>query len=157
MEVLPFLKCATFTNKIGYYYRVRCDSLTTGIDQSRLDSMYPAFEKLYVKFSSATYMPYRDIFETQTFVRIILGGVMRVSFQNPQSSRDNIKYAISYMDRVMPTWRKNKYLCLGKHRSKSKKHLAVKLSAVLIRNNLYGLLLFGYKFILTISGKDIRL
>lgn len=157
MEVLPFLERAAFTNKVGYYYRVRRDSLTTGIDQNRLDSMYPAYWDLFRKYKSQEYLPYLEIFQTQAFIRLVLGGVMRVAFNDFSSSRMNIKRALDFLDEASITWRENKYLSFGKERSKTHKQFAIKICSYLIRHNMYWIVFDAYRFYIMISNKEVRL
>jgi len=109
-DILPNIKKIALTNEPKYHYRIREDSLSGAITQDRLDSMYEEFEKMYPAFKTEKYLPYKDMFETQVFIRTACGGVSRVAFSNMKGAPRNIRYAYRYLNRVMPDWRSNKYL-----------------------------------------------
>ena len=155
-EALPDLKRVKFTNNALYHYRVRSDSLTGELSDDKYESMHEHFAKLLPKFSTGKHAPYREMFECQVFIRGSVGGVTRLAFTDMSRAFSLVRGELKWLDSAMPTWRKNKYLSFGKWKSRTKKQLALKLSAQLYKCHAFILFIFAYYLVSNILKKEVR-
>lgn len=157
MEILPRLKTVVYTNKVGYCYRLRNDSLTGAFGEEVCKSMREGFAEIAELYRRSEYVSYLDVLETQVFIRCLVGGVCRASFQDRKQMRKNIWEAYSYMNTTFPTWKRNTYLSFGKRRCRNKKELALKLCAYMHRTHTFGIFVCAYYIMLRIVKKDVRM
>lgn len=156
-EILPNIKSIKFTNRVEYHYRIRRTSLSGKISQEICDSMYDEFEKMLPLFETKEYLPFKELFESQIFIRSACGGVCRLSFANMKLAGKHVRFAYEYLNRVIPNWRKNQYLCFGKRRSRNVKQIMLKGCALLYKLHLYVIFVWAYFIVSQIFKKDIRM
>ncbi len=155
-ESLPGLKSVKFTNNALYHYRVRADSLTGEMDNAKYESMHEHFAKLLPKFSRGAHAPYREMFECQVFIRSSVGGVMRLAFTDMKNALLLARGERRWLETVMPSWRRNKYLSFGKWAPRSKKQLALRLSAQMYRVHAFVLVIFAYYLVSNVMKREVR-
>lgn len=155
-EALPHLRSIKFTNNPLYHYRIRRDSLSGAMGEDKYHSMHDEFAKLLPQFSNESHEPYREMFETQVFIRSSVGGVTRIAFGKMSRAFTLAKGEKEWLDSAMPTWRKNKYLSFGKWKSKTKKQLAIKVCASMYKANIFVIFIFIYYFVSNILKKEVR-
>lgn len=157
LEVLPRLKKAAYTNRIGYYYRLRNDSLTGAFGKNVCKSMYDGFAEIAKMYEQPAYSYFQEVLETQVFIRCLVGGVCRASFSDRKQMMSNIRDAYAYMNTIFPQWKCNPYLSLGKRRSRNGKELALKVCAYMYRTHTFGVFVGVYYIMLKILKKDVRM
>lgn len=155
-EALPDLKSVKFTNNALYHYRVRTDSLTGELSDDKYESMHEHFAKLLPSFFEGKRAPYREMFECQVFIRSSVGGVTRLAFSDMRRSLSLALKERKWLDSAMPGWKQNKYLSFGKWKSKTKKQLALKISASMYRANVFVIFIFVYYFVSNVLKKEVR-
>lgn len=155
-DIIPNIRSVAYTNKISYHYRLRKNSITGAIGRDVCQSMFDGFETLYRKYGQDTYIPYKEMFETQIFIRCAVGGVCRASFADFATMPENIREVYVFMNRVMPDWKYNKYLSFGEKQSQNMKQLALKGCALLYRVHMFWLFVVVYYFTSQVIKKDIR-
>jgi len=154
-EILRYVNKLVYTNKVGYHYRVRSDSLTGIMDAGVCDSMMSGFREL-ISNNPIDGLYYRQELETQIFIRIACGGVFRTSIGNSSGKKELIKKTIRYMDDTIPGWRTNRYLGLfGKNINL--KALALRLCALSYRVGMVGFFIGSYKGLIKIFGREVRM
>ncbi len=99
-------------------------------------------------------MDTREELETQIFIRVACGGVCRAAFSDFGHAKEYIKDTVVYMDKVMPNWRRNKYLSFGK--VFRKKAILLQILACLYKINMFKVFVYCYYFMLKVLRKDIR-
>lgn len=157
LEILPRLRTIVYTNKVGYWYRIRNDSLTGAFGADVCRSMFQGFAEMVKLYKQPEYIQYYDVLETQVFIRCLVGGVCRASFPNMKQLKTNIREAYTYMNVTFPTWKKNQYLSFGKRRSKNKKEIALKICAYMHRTHTFGIFVWVYYVMLKIFKIDVRM
>lgn len=157
LEILPKLQTAVFTNKVGYYYRLRNDSLTGAFDENVCRSMFLGFAEMAKLYKQPEYFQFYDVLETQVFIRCLVGGVCRLSFSDMKKMGKNIREAYSYMNATFPLWKTNQYLSFGRRRSNNKKEFALKLCACMYRTHTFGIFVCIYYIMLKILKVDVRM
>lgn len=155
-EALPALRRLKFTNNALYHYRVRSDSLTGELSDDKYESMHEHFAKLLPKFSSGAHAAYREMFESQIFIRSSVGGVTRLAFSDMSRSFALARGERKWLDAAMPSWRKNKYLSFGRWKSRTKKELALKISAQMYKMHVFVLFIFAYYLVSQVFKKEVR-
>lgn len=156
-EILPEMNSLIYTNKATYHYRIRESSLTGTFGNDVCKSMYDGFKDMYKLYQMPKYIGYKEMFETQVFIRCAVGGVCRASFSDMRTTWKNAKEAYSYMNIYMPDWRKNKYLCFCKMHNGNWKQFALKCCALAYKCHLFGIVVWCYYFFLKILKKDVRM
>lgn len=157
LEILPNLRSVAYTNKVGYWYRVRNDSLTGAFGENVCRSMFWGFAEIEKLYKQSRYLPYYEVLETQVFIRCLVGGVCRASFSDMKKKRTNIREAYTYMNATFPLWKKNRYLSVGKYKSKNKKEMALKICAYMYHTHTFGLFVWAYYVMLKIFKRDVRM
>ena len=156
-ESLPGLASVKFTNHAFYHYRVGADSLSSALGEDKYQDMHREFAKHLQLFNAGLHAPYREMFECQVFIRSSLGGVTRVSFTNMRRALSLSLAERRWLDSVMPTWRKNRYLKFWNGRkSKGPKQLAMKVTATMYKANVFVLFIFVYYFVSNVLKKEVR-
>ena len=153
-DILQNVETIEFTNKIGYHYRVREDSLTGTVMWNVCESMMTGFSELFAKLEKVP-ITYRAELETQAFIRIACGGVSRASFQNMKNVNTYVNKTKEYFDKTMPSWRKNEYLSLGLNNS-SLKAFFLRICALLYKMGMYGVFVRTYYIMLKVLKKEVR-
>lgn len=156
-EILPNANRIGFTNLPKYHYRIRSSSLSGAVDKRKIISMYSEFEKMYLLFDNEPYCCFREMFETQIFLRIACGGVCRAAFLDMNNLKNLISDTYDYLNRVIPNWRKNKYLCFGGHRAKNIKQFSVKVCSFLYKIHMYSVFVWMYYFFSQRLKRDFRI
>ncbi len=157
LEILPKLRTIAYTNKVGYWYRLRNDSLTGAFGTNVCKSMFQGFSEMAKLYEQPEYFQYYEVLETQVFIRCLVGGVCRASFTDMKQLKTNIKEAYAYMNTTFPSWKKNQYLSFGKCRSKNKKEMALKICAYMYRTHTFGIFAWVYYVMLKIFKVDVRM
>lgn len=155
-DALPTLKTVKFTNKALYHYRVSEESLSKTFSTKTYESIHAGFESEIPKFSQDLYVPYREMFETQVFIRSSVGSVLRMAANKANSANVLAKAELRWLDQSMPTWRTNKYLSGGQWKSRNKKQLALKVAARLYKCHCFALLVYVYSFVSNVLKKEVR-
>lgn len=156
-EILPSLSSIVYTNKVAYHYRLNTNSSTGAFEFDVCQSMFDGFRKMYKLYERDEYIPFKEMFQVQIFIRSGCGGVCRASFSNMKNVRKNVRETYKYMNDVMPSWKNNRYLTLGKRRSKNIKQLALKCCALMYKLHIFGLFVWIYYFMLNVLKKDVRM
>ena len=154
-EILQDVDKIVFTNKIGYHYRIRKDSLTGAIQEHTCYSMMHGFSNLLLKLKGKE-IHYREELETQIFIRVACGGVCRTAFDNMGSCRDIISKTETFMNSAMPEWKTNGYLRLI-GRNVNKKAFFLRICAFLYKIKAFYIVIIAYYFLLKVIKKDIRM
>lgn len=157
LEILPKLKTAVYTNKAGYCYRLRNDSLTGAFGKNVCKSMYEGFSEIAKLYEQPEYSGFQKVLETQVFIRCLCGGVCRTSFSDMKQMNRNIREAYSYMNTTFPQWKCNPFLSFGKQRSRNGKKLALKVCAYMYRTHTFGIFVWIYYIMLKVLKKDVRM
>lgn len=155
-ETLTAVKKVKFTNQAKYHYRIRNSSLSGALGKDKCDSMHKEFGKLLGEFKKENYRPFKEQFEAQVFIRSSCGGVCRLSFNDMKKAKTNEREEFEFLETVMPTWRKNKYLCIGMRRSSTFKQFMLKGCALLYKMHVFVIFIWIYFFSLQILKKDVR-
>ena len=155
-EALKFYKKIQFTNNARYHYCVRDTSLTGTMDEAKYESMHKEFAKLLPTFNSPKLESVRDQFVTQIYIRSSLGGVCRLCFTNMKMARIMEKRELKYLDRFVPSWRKNRYLNFGHKGIGGKKEFALRISASMYKMHIFFVFIWMYYIVNQIFGKDLR-
>lgn len=154
-EILQDVNTIVFTNKVGYHYRLREDSLTGTIKESTIKSMMDGFSKLYSELK-AKKSDYLGELETQVFIRVACGGVCRVCFDDMTKRKEIVYDTKRYMDELMPNWRKNDYLRLMR-KSVNIKAVMLRICSFMYRYNMFDLVVVVYYLMLKVLKRDIRM
>ena len=157
LEALSGLKTAVYTNRVGYCYRLRKDSLTGAFGEDVCKSMFQGFAETAKLYSQPEYAEYWEVLETQAFIRCLIGGACRASFSDMRRMRKNINEAYTYMNTTFPDWKQNQYLSFGKRRSKGGKELALKICAYMYRTHTFGIFVLIYFMMLQVLKIDARM
>lgn len=157
LEILPRIQTIVYTNKVGYYYRIRNNSLTGEFGKEVCKSMFQGFSEVAELYKKTKYHPFYEVLETQVFIRSLIGGVCRASFPNMRQMGENITDAYDYMNKIFPEWRRNRYLCFGKQRSKGKKQFALKMCAYMYRMHCFWIFVSVYYIMLKVFKRDVRM
>lgn len=157
LEILPKLRTVAYTNKVGYWYRLRTDSLTGIFGANVCKSMFQGFAEMAKLYEQPEFFQYYEVLETQVFIRCLVGGVCRASFSDMKQLKANIREAYTYMNDTFPSWKRNKYLSFGKRRSKNKKEMALKICAYMHRTHTFGIFVWVYYVMLKIFKIDVRM
>lgn len=156
-ESLPFLRSVKFTNHALYHYRVGVGTLSSTLDEDKYEEMHRELARHLSLFDSGEHAPYREMFECQVYIRSSLGGVMRVSFTDMWRALTLSLGERRWLDSTMPTWRRNRYLTLGRgHRSRSLKELAMKVTATMYKGNVFVLCIFAYYLVSHVLKREVR-
>ena len=155
-EILPFLHNIKFTNHAYYHYRVRNSSLSGALDRDKYDSMHEVFAQMISLFSSRTYELYKEMFETQIFIRSSLGGVSRLSFSDLKQTRRIVAEELLYLDHNISNWRNNKYLNFSIKNFTNYKRIAIVICAALYKMHIFSVFVYVYYFVSRMLKKDIR-
>lgn len=155
-EILPYLKNIKFTNHAFYHYRVRSTSLSGALDRIKYESMHVGFAKMLPMFLTDKYLPYKEMFEAQIFIRSSLGGVARLAFNDLSCSEKIIKEEKVFLNTRVPGWKKNQYLSVWGRLPKNVKQLVVKCCGVMYRLNCFIVFIYVYYFMTQILKKDVR-
>ena len=155
-EILPLLKKAKFTNNAYYHYRIRKTSLSGAINEEKYASMHTHFADMMQLFEKEPYNKYRELFETQVFIRSSIGGVCRYAFNDLHKAGDLCKRELIYLDKFIPNWRKNKYLTFNQKMNKGMKPLALRLCAIMYKLHIFPVFVRFYYFMSQVLKKDIR-
>lgn len=155
-EVLPFLHNIKFTNHAYYHYRVRNSSLSGALNREKYESMHIEFSKMLSIFSDEIYAPYKEMFETQIFIRSSIGGVSRLSFRDLSVSRRIAKEETEFLNKNVNGWKQNKYLTLSKKSINNFKRLSICVCSYLYRMHLFCLFVYLYYFLCNVIKKDVR-
>lgn len=155
-DIIPNIKSIIYTNKVSYHYRLRENSITGSIGHEVCVSMFDGFKALYQKYTQEEYLPYKEMFETQIFIRSAVGGVCRATFADFKSMKSNINETYGFMNKTMPDWKRNRYLIFGKKRSRTIKQFMLKGCALLYRLHMFWIFVYVYYFVSKVLKKDIR-
>lgn len=157
LEILPNLRIVAYTNRVEYWYRVRNDSLTGAFGENVCRSMFQGFAEMAKLYEQSEYSQYYEVLETQVFIRCLVGGVCRASFSDMKKLKTNIREAYTYMNTIFPAWKRNRYLSVGKRRSKNKKEMALKVCAYMHRTHTFGIFVWIYYVMLKVFKMDVRM
>ena len=152
-EILQNVNKIVYTHTVLYHYRIRENSLTGSIGYDVCLSMEDGFRNLLERLNYPDINTSEEL-ETQIFIRVACGGVCRAAFSDFSHVKEYIKDTVLYMDKVMPNWRRNKYLSFGK--VYGKKPFLLKILAFLYKINMFSLFVYIYYFMLKVLRKDIR-
>jgi glycosyltransferase involved in cell wall biosynthesis len=155
-DIIPNIKSIIYTNKVSYHYRLRDNSITGSIGHEVCVSMFDGFKALYQKYTQEEYLPYKEMFETQIFIRSAVGGVCRATFADFKAMKSNINETYVFMNKTMPDWKRNRYLIFGKKRSRTIKQFMLKGCALLYRLHMFWIFVYVYYFVSKVLKKDIR-
>jgi len=155
-EILPYLHNIKFTNNAHYHYRVRRSSLSGALDREKYDSMHDEFSKMYNMFEDELYTPYKEMFETQMFIRSSIGGVSRLAFRNLDDSKSIVKEEREFLYKRISNWNKNSYLRISAKSMKSIKRMAVCVCAYMYKLRIFNLFIYIYYFLVNVVKKDVR-
>lgn len=157
MELLPRLKSIVYTGKVAYYYRLRADSLTAACTRDVCQSMFQGFEEMAKVYTQSEYEPFREVLETQVFIRSLVGGVSRGSFHDMKLLLKNIDEAYNYMNETFPKWKQNRYLSIGRQWYRGRKEFALIICAYMYRTHTFFLFVWIYYVMLKVLKRDIRM
>jgi len=154
-EVLSNVNCVAYTNTVGYYYRLRKDSLTGSIQSNVCDSMISGYVELLGEISNKKIV-FWDELVAQFFIRLVFGGVLKASLNNVSALEPMIITVNSFLEEYVPDWRENSYLSM-RVRSKNMKAFLLKICASLYKQGLFRWVVVLYRFMLSVAKKDIRM
>ena len=155
-EALPLLKSVKFTNHALYHYRIRQASLSGAINEKKYHAMHVNFAEMLSLFEREPYKDFKEIFETQIFIRSSIGGVCRYAFNDMRRSGELCRRELEYLDSSVPGWRKNKYLTFHKKMNKGMKPLALRICALMYKMHNFPIFVHIYYFMSQILKKDVR-
>ncbi len=155
-EALKVYNRIKFTNNARYHYCVRGASLTGMIDEDKYLSMHKGFAQLLPDFEKKGFEGIRDEFVTQIFIRSSLGGVCRLCFSNIKKAHYMEKREYDYLQKYVPSWRKNKYLSFGNKGIGSKKEFALRVCALMYKLHIFFVFVWFYSLYTQVLGKDVR-
>ena len=155
-EILPLLKTAKFTNHAYYHYRIRNTSLSGSITEEKYTSMHERFTAMMGKFDTKEYRPFKDMFETQVFIRSSVGGVCRYAFGDMRKTKDLCERELIFLNSNIPGWRTNKYLSFHRHMNKGIKPFALRICALMYKWHVFPLFVYFYYFMSQVLKKDVR-
>ncbi len=155
-ESLKIYKRIMFTNNAMYHYCVRDASLTGLIDEEKYYSMHEMFSELLLLFDGNDLEEVRDELITQIFIRSSIGGVCRLSFMDMKKACKMEKIEHAYLDKCVPSWRNNRYLCFGKSGIGGRKEFALRICALLYKMHCFALFIWTYFVFTRLTGKDFR-
>ena len=155
-ECLPYLKTVKFTNHPYYHYRVRHSALSGAVDEIRVRSMHEHFAEMMRLFEKEAYRAYKELFETQVFIRSSVGGVCRLSFRNMKHMRRLCSDEINFLDDKVPDWRKNQFLSFLHSRNRGIKPDAIRLCALMYKTHVFPVFIRVYYFMSQVLKVDVR-
>lgn len=160
-ESLPFLETVAFTNNALYHYREHAESLTALAGKAQRESMHEHFMQLLPYFELSPYRPFKDMFQTQVFIRSAIGGVFRQVAQGQGSASQITADELQWLNSVMPDWKNNPYLSFGSaarlpRLAKPFQQFAIKMCASLYRAHVFVLFIGAYRLIRRATGREIR-
>lgn len=155
-DCLPYLKTIKFTNNAYYHYRVRSSALSGTVNDEKVRSMHQHFGEMMQQFQTDKYLGYKEMFETQVFIRSSVGGVCRHSFGNIKNRRKFCSEELRFLDSKLPDWRRNQYLSFRYSKNRGLKQDALRACAVMYKIHLFPLFIRFYYFMSQILKKDVR-
>jgi len=155
-EALPRIRSILFTNHALYHYRARQFSLDRSLREQVTLSMYRQFARMLRLYETEPYRACAPLFETQVFIRCAIGEVMRNTLADPKSAFRQENRCRQYMDRYMPGWRRNIYLCFTRSCTPNLQENAVKGCALLYKLHLFRLSILPYRVLSRVLKVEVR-
>jgi len=155
-DCLPYLKTIKFTNHPYYHYRVRHSALSGAVDDEKVRSMHTYFSDMMQQFQDDKYREFKDLFETQVFIRSSVGGVCRLSFGNMKRVSQLCSEELRFLDNKVPDWRTNKYLAFRHSKNRGLKPDALRLCALMYKIHVFPVFVWIYYLVSQILKVDVR-
>ena len=160
-DTLPRLRSLAFTNNALYHYCVQEESLSSAVNEEVYASMHEQFASMMPLFECEPYAAYRDLFETQVFIRSSIGGVMRLSENSVKGLNTLAREERDWLDATMPSWRTNPYLSkTGRRLSRTGRLLsrqaALSFAATLYKQGLFSYLVYAYRLYQRVFKREVR-